>query len=263
MTRNASLLLMLVMCGCGGLSLDEMKAPGLFMQTLNPFDEPVMKPYVTLREIQEREEGEAIEKGDCPDLSGGTRAFVDDVEVPMEGPGGWHSGGFLGPAPYCSPTTFRTESSLPLPGAEDVTRIRITEGDKTFIAETQGLCGPRSFRMSAPADGVLRSGVDVELEWLPATDILLVHRVIVGTQAGEVDLSLRSGTLQIEGNRMRFRMPFLATQATGEASISLAAEGSYDLFHAGPTRCEGFAECRFQCWIRNQPSSIKVRAQGG
>jgi hypothetical protein len=263
MTWCAGSLWLMVMCGCGGLSLDEMKAPGLLVQ-VGSSDDDFMEPYITLREIRENKDGEATQEGDCPELSGGARAFINDVEVPLQSPGGWSSGSFMGPAAHCSPTVFQAgETALPVPGAEAVTRVHITEGDQTFIAETRGLCAPRSLAMRAPADGVLRPGQEVELEWQPATDVLLVQRVTLYTGAGSAyPVSLQSETLQIEGNRMRFRVPqFLRATDVGAATLRLSADGDSDLYLPGLMRCEGFAECRFDCWVLRVPSSIAVTLQ--
>jgi hypothetical protein len=242
----------MLLWGCGPVTLEDMKAPILWVAA-----PPATGPWSRELLITLTEGGE-----DCPDLSNQTRAYFNDVEVPMIHAGQWTNGSIMGPGPRCYSTLFEAEGNgLPQPSTlgEDVTRIRITEGDKTLHAEIQDLCAPRRFTVSSPVGGVLRPGDEVELEWQPATDEVLVQTVTLanGTTAYEV-ARLSDGTLRVEGNRMRFRLPqpFIgAVEGWAELRLRSGSEGDY---RHKVTRCEGFAQCHFRCQHTDVERDLQV-----
>ena len=114
--------------------------------------------------------------------------------------------------------------------------------------------------MSSPSDGVLRPGDEVTLVWEPATDELLVDRIMLepSTQSSTQQLLARldDGTLRVEGNLLHFRVPQLSPFPEGAAELLLF--GSNEEFRPQITRCEGFTECHFTCGIGTQTWSIRV-----
>jgi hypothetical protein len=244
-----SLLLMMVLGGCGPVALEDMKAPAVWVAAPGRFGGELL---INL--------GEAGD--DCPDLSTQARASFNDVEVPMMNAGQWVDGSFLGPSAHCAPTLFRLEKDAMAPVLGDgPTRVSITEGTKTFHAEVQALCAPRRFTVSSPADGVLRPGDEVELEWQPATDELLVETIRVVTPVFTEPVAHRGdGSLRVEGNRMRFRMPELGARVEGPAELVLNS-GEEGPYRHSVTRCEGFVQCDFVCWFPELQRSIQVTLQ--
>lgn len=235
--RYASALLLLWLGGCGPVTLEEMKAPVLRLAVSPALPIGTGEVVITLAEGGD----------DCPDLSSEARAHVNDVEVPLLSAGTWSRGGFLGPSAHCAPTLFRAESGFPITQGEDVIRVRISEGTTRLEAEVQDLCRPRSFSLRAPEVGVLRSGDEVDLEWLPATDTLLVTSVTLRTGDSSREVArLDLGTLRVEGNHLRFRMPQLDIREEGVATLFLS-NGEADLHRPQVTRCEGLTRCDFVC----------------
>ncbi|QRN94488.1 hypothetical protein JRI60_35950 [Archangium violaceum] len=248
-------LLLLLLWGCGPVTLEDMKAPILWVAT-PPATGPGSKELlITLKEGGE----------DCPNLSNQMRAYFNDVEVPMSHAGQWSNGSIImGPGPRCFSTLFRAEGNgLPSTLGDDVTRIHITEGGKTLHAEIQGLCAPRRVTVRSPASGVLRPGDEVELEWQPATDEVLVQGVTLATSTSAHDVArLSDGTLQVEGNRLRFRLPQLTGAREGTAELRLTSGSEGDYRHR-VTRCEGFVQCHFECRYPQVQRTVQVTLQLG
>ncbi len=258
MTRCASAVLMVMLWGCGSaVTLGEMKAPVL--EVLVP-PGALQDGYSDSLLIFLSEGGDA-----CPDLSSETQAFFNDVPVPLVEAGHWDDAWTLMPkADTCRPTYFlATEDEVPPNVSDDVTRVRVTEGATTLHAEVQHLCMPRSFAMSSPAGGILRPGDEVELEWQPGTDELFPERIILKTPSSSHDLARHGdGTLRVEGNRLRFRVPQLSNVTAGAAEL-IVRNDSREFYRPHVTRCEGFTECQLKCQAQEpRQLSIPVMLQG-
>jgi hypothetical protein len=252
LTRCVTSLWLVVLWGCdSGKTLAEITSPILEV-SLPPLDPKEWEDRLFI----DLSEG----AGGCPDLSGGTRAFFNDIEVPMSIAGHFKERGSfpIGTPENCYSTVFMTrEDELPHNLRDELTRIRLQEGDTVFHAEAFLVCAPRSLTMTAPAGGMLRSGDEVELEWQPASDVLTPRAVKLRGAGFFVDLAnTSSGTLRVDGNRLRFRVPPLAANVKGAAELEVLGES---LRAANPqvTRCEGFAECRFNC-SSFPPSKVPV-----
>lgn len=264
--RSAVWLLGLTAAGCGGeLSLSEMQAPVLEVRSyIYPSGAPP-RLTLTLREGQ----------GGCPTLSSKMRAYANDVEVPLLFAGRWLEGGpgipsSLGGGSTCLESLFELE-----PGTEafsllgDGLRIRLEEGESTFEAETPSYCSAsRGFTPLAP-DVVLRPDAEVTLEWQPATDELNIDEVWLeadgqGERYRQVFSVARldDGTLHVEGNRLRFRMPQVPERfhGPGELAFSLGPDSQSGFSRFRVSRCEGFAECFFSC---SNPQNPSVRVNVG
>lgn len=255
MRAKAGSLLLMWLVGCSPVTLDDMEAPTLFV-TASPSLQDLL--------IFLDEDGD-----DCPELSSQTRAHFNKVEVPLREAGGHRDSKFMGPGAHCAPTIFHTEGAeLPPPLEGDVTRVVLTEGTTMLFAEAQSLCSRRTFRVVSPADGVLRPDTEVELEWQPATDTLLIDVITVSTPmfGGEV-ARLRDGTLQVEGNRFRFRMPPLSQPVDGPGKLVIhnfsnpEGGGLYRLYRPQVTRCEGFVRCDFECLYLDVQWDVPVTVQ--
>jgi hypothetical protein len=250
--RCVTSLWLVVLWGCdSGKALAEITAP--ILKVSHPPLEP--KPWAERLFIRLSEGTE-----ECPDLSGGTRAFFNDIEVPMSNAGHFEERGSfpIATPEKCHSTVFMTrEGELPHNLRDEVTRIRLQEGDTVFHAEAFLVCAPRGLTMTSPAGGALRSGDEVELEWQPATDVLTPRAVKLRGAGFFVDLANTSaGTLRMEGNRLRFRVPQLAANVRGAAELEVLGQSLY-VAHPQVTRCEGFAECRFDC-SSSIPSKVPV-----
>jgi hypothetical protein len=241
MSRCVSLLLPLWLWGCGAVSLDEMKAPVIDVRVPPASTMDDREPWL---HIELREGGT-----DCPDLSENTKAFFNDTPVPLTTAGHWNDSFLPGLSPSsCYSTLFTARgSSVPSNVGEEVSRVRLTEGDTTLHAEARGVCAPRRVTMLSPTGGVLRPGDTVELEWQPATDELFASTIITRAAGGVQELArVDNGTLQVEGNRLRFVMPALRGDIQGAAELFPGHSG-LELYRPHVTRCEGFAECQFHC----------------
>jgi hypothetical protein len=255
LTRCVTSLWLVVLWGCdSGKTLAEITAP--ILQVSHPSLDPKEGVERLFIRLSEGAEG-------CPDLSGGTRAFFNDIEVPMAIAGHFKERGSfpIATPEKCHETVFMTrEGELPHNLRDEVTHIRLEEDGTVFQAEAFLVCAPRSLTMTAPAGGVLRSGDEVELEWQPTSDVLTPRAVKLRGAGFFVDLAKSSdGTLRVEGNRMRFRVPPLAANVKGAAELEVLGE-SLRVAHPQVTRCEGFAECRFDC-SSFPPEKVPVTVQ--
>jgi hypothetical protein len=247
LTRCVTSLWIVVLWGCdSGITLAEMTAP--ILEVSSPRDEED-RLLIFLSEGA----------GGCPDLSSRTRAFFNDTEVPMTVAGHFEERGSfpIATPAKCHSTVFLTrEGELPPNLRDDVTRIRLQEGATAFHTEALLVCAPRSITMTAPAGGELRSGDAVELEWQPTTDELFPRLVSLRGDGFAANLAKSSdGTLRVEGNRLRFRVPQLAANVKGAAKLEVRGDSPLGVFQPQRTRCEGFAECRFNC-----DSALRFRA---
>jgi hypothetical protein len=197
--------------------------------------------------------------GGCEDYSSKMQAFFNDIEVPLQHAGGWVDGTFLGRSGNCVPSVFEAEGNgvMDIIG-EELSRVRLTEGTTTLHAEARHVCTPRRFAMLSPADRALHPGDEVELEWQPATDELTIESVTLHHLGWLHDAArLSDGTLRVEGNRIRFRVPQLDVRTEAPATLSLYS-GSGSLHRFAVTRCEGFAQCSFDCVLEDEQDSLEV-----
>ncbi|MFP2906032.1 hypothetical protein ACLESD_13425 [Pyxidicoccus sp. 3LFB2] len=214
---------------------------------VNPFDKSYVQRFVYL------ELGHDGTR--CVTLSDEVKAFVNDVEVPLVLPGGVDED-----TGNCHLILFALESeqdALPFPTFDEgLNRIRITDGETHLQADFANLCTPRSYALRTPADGVLRPGDDVDIEWLPATDELVVDAVEVSASGRFVQLHAAKGELRTEGNHVRLQWPQLPSHWNGPATLSLkgATETTNDPFRNPPQRCEGFTSCQADCAPERQYS---------
>lgn len=258
LTRCVTSLWIVVLWGCDpGRPLAELTAPSLVVRL--PGLEEQKWPESLAIYLSDGGEG-------CPDLSSRTEAFFNDTEVPMTTAGHFKERGSfpIATPESCVSTVFVTGADdLPSNLRDEVTRIRLEEGDTTFHAEAFLVCTPRSITMTAPADGVLRSGDEVELEWQPATDVLSPGNVWLRGTGFAVQLAGSSGgTVRVEGNRLRLRIPQLPAGAKGAANLQVFGHPRTGLYQPQVTRCEGFAECLFWCGAPPHPTaSVPVTVQ--
>ncbi|WP_164011887.1 hypothetical protein [Pyxidicoccus trucidator] len=208
---------------------------------VNPFERSYVQRYVYL-ELEH-------DGAECVTMSSDVKAFVNDIEVPLVIPGGVDAdtGG-------CHIILFALESdrdALPFPVFDDgLTRVRITDGDTHLEADIASLCTPRTFALRTPADGVLRAGTEVDIEWLPATDELLVETVQVSRSVERrIDFRAAEGKLQAAGNHVRLTWPQLPEDWTGPATLWL--EGGLHRetqpYRNPAQRCDGFVSCQVDC----------------
>jgi hypothetical protein len=184
---------------------------------------------------------------DCSEPSSEIEAFVDDVRAPLAAAGGHVSGGFLGGG-GCFPASYLLEGADAAALADAaLTRVRMTDGDSTFLAEVQSLCAERTFLLRSPADGIVRAGDEVDVEWAPATDALHVEALGITSQDPYQELLflVADGGLRLEANHLRFRMPAVPEGMEGPATLVIASRDGY--YRPAVTRCEGFTECHFSC----------------
>jgi hypothetical protein len=129
----------------------------------------------------------------------------------------------------------------------ELTRVRMTDGDTTFLAEVQSLCVGRTFVLRSPADGIVRVGDEVDVEWTPATDALHVETLGITSQDPYQELLFLAvdGSLRVEANHLRFRMPAVPEGMEGPATLVIGSRDGY--YRPAVTRCEGFTECHFSC----------------
>ncbi|HEX8698182.1 MAG TPA: hypothetical protein VF815_05055 [Myxococcaceae bacterium] len=258
-SRWVSSLVLVWLWGCGAVELEDMEAPVLFVSAPHPSAWAFAPLQISV--------GEAGEN--CPDLSDDMKAFFNDSEVPLTTVGGWYDGSFMGPSAGCRHSLYSAEASALPPGlGEALTRIRITEGDTTLHAEAQDLCAPRRISVRSPADGVLRQGDTVVLEWQPANDALHVKDIAVqftngaGFKEGYSLVSTTLNSLQLEGNLLRFVMPPLPTAFEGPAELMFTGSSTVPrMFIPQATRCEGFVECVFDCSYPEVPYALNVTLQ--
>jgi hypothetical protein len=225
--------------GCDGVRLDAFdETPPELTLSANPDGSSVS---VTLR---------AHVPGDsCPTFSSAVRAELNGMPLQFDQRGGMHTE--WGMPTHCVQPTFtldasaeRTRSALNAPA----TTFRMTDGERTWVAEVEFLCNPRSLRLLSPSDGVIRPGDRVEAELEPATDTFFFMPDGEGPHAS---LSLERGSFgyipqdtEFEGNRLRFTAP--PTQLEGPGVLRVSAS-RLPASRRHVSHCEGFERCTFDC----------------
>jgi hypothetical protein len=190
----------------------------------------------------------ATEGDSCPTLSSRTHATLNELPLTTLSLGEWAStsDGF---GKFCRSPRFvlRTtpEEVVRLLSAPTLT-LKVMDGESTRVVEVGALCGPRRMRMVWPADGLLRVGETVELEWEPATDRLKFFGVSITGVGGT---GAAGANVQVQRNRLSFVVPRWSGQterAMLEPSSSFSSLGPD--FYVPVTRCD-FDRCSMACGL--------------
>ncbi len=232
--------------GCDS-GLGELKEPRLILEVGLATDVPDPKNPTWL-DIYVAYDGE------CVDLAPAT-AEVNGIDIPELEPGGMKSD--LG-AKHCEIKQFRSYSGLP--SVDGAVSVRVSDGETTFEAEFAGICDKRTLAVRSPA-GPLKGGDEVELEWLPASDVFEAIAVLLVSADGRWDAGLDGDAVRQEGNRVFFTMPEVPVEAAGKLSLELNTTrgGFLSGFLAKASKCEGASACFAGCW-NAAPEPIEVIA---
>lgn len=237
--------LSLALTGCDGVRLKELTVAEI---SLNK--DSVMRHHPEIGSVEVVLDAGA--KGDsCPTLSSQTHATLNDLPLTTRSLGEEVSSNFSG---FCRSPTFELRTS-----PEEVRRLlssssltlKVMDGESTRVVEVGALCGPRSMRVVKPADGLLRVGETVELQWEPATDRLNPIDLRFSDEGGNW---LAWASAQVQRSRLSFTVPPWPG-STGRALMHpSSASGIFvPAFKAPVTRCD-FDRCDMQCGL---PVSIE------
>lgn len=170
--------------------------------------------------------------GDCYRVPSDTRLTINGEATSVWSRGDTHlsfDGAFS-----CEYPSF--EGTL-RPVDEQRTEFLLTEGRTRMRAVFQELRAPRRIRVNGQEQATLRSGATIDIEWLPATDLLETVDVDVEGDSNPMEAP------QVEGNHIRVTLPALRA---GNYVLRLNGRGS-----AGVEACEGFKSCHadFSEWL--------------
>ncbi|MGI5861969.1 MAG: hypothetical protein ACOX6T_07900 [Myxococcales bacterium] len=231
--------------GCG-TSLGELEEPQLFLKvTLGTADADPRNP--------EALDVVVTHAGECEDLASAT-ATINGVGIPESNAGGMESG--YG-TEHCALKQFYGTSQLP--AVDGVVSVRLADGETTFEAEFSGVCDKRTLVVRSPT-APLQGGDEVELEWLPASDVFTVEEVRFESADGRWYKGLVGAETRQEGNRVFFTMPEVPAEAAGKLSLSLHTKGSGPggvFFSAKAVKCVGASACLASCtWAEPEPIEV-------
>lgn len=186
-----------------------------------------------------------VEGDSCPTLSSDTRATLNDIPLTTRSLGEVVHGFMSG---FCRSPTFELRTSR-----EEVVRLlsspslmlKVMDGESTRVVEVGSLCGPRSLRVVKPADGLLREGETVELQWEPATDQLVPMLLSFKDEGGQW---LTHTYADVFSPRVSLTVP-PRPDSTGQVVLQPTAVASIDPpFKVPVKRCD-FDRCDMRCGL--------------
>jgi hypothetical protein len=245
-----AITLSVALTGCDGARLSELTRAEL---SLNKASVMERRPETGSLEVVL---DVATEGDSCPTLSSRTHATLNELPLTTLSLGEEVSSNFSG---FCRSPSFALRTTpaevVRLLSAASLT-LKVMDGESTRVVEVGALCGPRRMRMVRPADGLLRVGETVELEWEPATDRLKFFGVSISEVGG---IGGAGAAAQVQRNRLSFiapRWPGQTERALLNPSSSFSNLGPD--FYVPVTRCD-FDRCDMECGLPVPFEPLEVR----
>lgn len=153
----------------------------------------------------------------CDTVSSAAQLLVNDQPLERLHRGGRVSYGRPGNLPT-SQCTAPAGSGVAQPSADGIDKVLLRDGAERVAYAEADMFGQRRVELVSPADGVLKQGVEVVLQWYPLTDKIeydpadlsfeaLLPAVDFRAEGGWPSLSnFVDGPARLEGNRLRFRI---------------------------------------------------------
>ena len=134
--------------------------------------------------------------------------------------------------------------------------LKVTDGESTRVVEMGSLCAPRTLRVVTPADGLLRPGEPLELQWEPATDTLAPMHLIFQEEGGPW---LAQAAPDLLGTRLTLTAPPRPSTSKPVVLWPTTALGTPDpAFKVPVNRCD-FDRCDMQCGASVPIQSLPVQ----
>jgi hypothetical protein len=193
----------------------------------------------------------------CPTISSSVRAELNGMPLRLTQRGGERSLSLL--SGYCVNPTFTldvsADPSLSTALKAPATTLRVSDGERTWVAEVEFLCNRRSLRVISPASGVLHRGERVEVELDPATDTFFqipndiddtgIFAILSPVDKSQTDYI--TSNVELAGNRLRFTVPHISPPLDGPWVLEVTTFQGAAPFRRHVSRCEGFSNCKFDC----------------
>jgi hypothetical protein len=165
---------------------------------------------------------------DCFRIPEDSQLTINGEAATMESRGTWGLGS--DGAYRCKYPTFMSPARAV---DEPRTEFILSDGSSNLRAVFLALRAPRSSRVNGQEQATVRGGVEIDIEWQPATD-----------QFDKVDVFVMKDGMsthwlqnpRVEGNHIRVTLPALEA---GNYAVRVNGKGT-----AGVEACEGFSTCR-------------------